>query len=375
MDRRTFLRGSAAIAAGSIAVSADRSDPARAEPQQNGSAGGGSRPDRGPVVVSSANGLAAIDKAMQQLQSGADPLDAVIAGVNLVELDPDDNSVGIGGLPNERCVVELDSCVMHGPTHKAGAVAALQNIATPSRVARAVMQRTDHVLLIGYGALEFARAHGFQEQDLLTEKSRKAWLRWKENLSEKDDWLPPLEPSDRERAQARLDGVDDATLFSTPFPYTWGTINCNAVDADGNIGGVTTTSGLSYKIPGRVGDSPIIGAGLYVDNAVGAAGSTGRGEANIQNCSSFAVVELMRNGMSPEQACLEAAQRIADRNEPRLKRDDGKPAFDVKFYAVARDGRFGGAAIWSGAQMAVNDADGNRLVDLPYLFKRATKKK
>jgi N4-(beta-N-acetylglucosaminyl)-L-asparaginase len=152
--------------------------------------------------------------------------------------------------------------------------------------------------------------------------------------------------------------------------YTWGTINCNCLDAKGNIGGVTTTSGLSYKIPGRVGDSPIIGAGLYVDNRVGAAGSTGRGEANLQNCSSFAVVELMRGGMSPTEASLEACKRIAERALPRLRRPDGKPAFDVKFYALTKDGRFGGASIWSGAQMAVADAEGPRLEDLAHLYVR-----
>jgi N4-(beta-N-acetylglucosaminyl)-L-asparaginase len=309
---------------------------------------------------------------MELLRNGSDPLDAVIAGVNIVELDPEDMTVGYGGLPNERGVVELDSCVMHGPTHKAGAVAALRNIATPSLVAQRVMERTDHVLLVGEGALEFARAHGFKEQNLLTDAAREAWLRWKERLSPEDDWIAPPEPENEQAME--LDGSRARRLkeLVSGVPFTWGTINCNCVDAQGNIGGVTTTSGLSYKLPGRVGDSPIIGAGLYVDNEVGAAGSTGRGEANLQNCSCFAVVEFMRNGMSPEAACLEAAKRIVDRTEPRLRRKDGTVKFDVKFYAVAKDGRFGGAGIWSGAKMAVANAAGNRLVDCAYLFERPT---
>jgi len=369
INRRNFLRGTAAgLAASSLVSLPAGGSEARAD--QPPAKGGGGRPRNGPVIVSSANGLRATAKALEIVRAGGDPLDAVIAGVNIIELDPEDMTVGLGGLPNEQGVVELDSCVMYGPTHKAGAVAALQNIATPSLVAQRVMQRTDHVLLVGAGALAVARAHGFKEQNLLTEAARETWLRWKEQVSEEDDWLPPLDAPDRD---AKQPGETHSGLMperARPVAFTWGTINCNCVDAKGDIAGVTTTSGLSYKIPGRVGDSPIIGAGLYVDNAVGAAGSTGRGEANLQNCSSFAVVEFMRQGMSPEAACLEAAKRIVERAEPRLKRKDGRPAFDVKFYALAKDGRFGGAGIWSGGQMAVADAVGNRLVDCAYLFKR-----
>ncbi len=178
--------------------------------------------------------------------------------------------MGYGGLPNEDGVVELDASVMHGPSHKAGAVASLQRIKNPCQVARLVMQRTDHVLLVGEGALRFARSQGFKEENLLTEKSREAWLRWKSNLSDKDNWLKPAESQPATGARA-----------TDIIPFTWGTINCLAATARGDLAGVTSTSGLAWKIPGRVGDSPIIGAGLYVDNAIGAAASTGRGEANL----------------------------------------------------------------------------------------------
>lgn len=344
-------------------------------------------PGTRPVVISSANGVKAIEKAYALLQAGADPLDAVVAAVNIVEDDPNDNSVGYGGLPNEDGVVELDSSVMHGPTHKAGAVAGLRNIKNPSQVARLVLQRTDHVLLVGEGALRFARAHGFKEENLLTEESRKIWLEWKESHSKNDAWLTPEEsgfpasqptapaaeraanePTKRFRHDARRMG--DYFVDKDGILRTYGTINCTAVTANGDIGGVTTTSGLSYKIPGRVGDSPIIGAGLYVDNGVGAGGSTGRGEANLQNCSSFLIVEMMRQGKSPEEACLEALKRIADRTEKRLRDDKGRPKFDLKFYALAKDGRHAGASMWSGAKYAVCDAAGARLMDCTPLFER-----
>ena len=250
--------------------------------------------------IASSNGLEAVRKAVELLKKGEDPLDAVVAGVNIVEEDPNDMSVGYGGLPNEEGVVELDSSVMHGPTHNAGAVACLQNIKTPSKVAKLVMERTDHVLLVGEGALKFAKAHGFKEENLLTERARKEWLDWKENLSKKDFWFPP--PS-------------EVNPEIESFLSHNGTINCLAIDSKGNLAGVTTTSGFAYKIPGRVGDSPIIGAGLYVDNDIGAAGSTGRGEANILNCGSFTVVDFMRQGFSPDEACLGTLKRIAQKSK------------------------------------------------------------
>jgi N4-(beta-N-acetylglucosaminyl)-L-asparaginase len=303
---------------------------------------------------------------MELIRSGSDALDAVIAGVNIVEDDPNDTSVGYGGLPNEDGVVELDAAVMHGPTHRAGAVAALRNIKNPSRVARTVLDRTDHVLLVGEGALHFARAHGFKEEDLLTEKARLAWLNWKENLSNRDDWLPPHTASDKDIGEV-LDPLLRDT-FGAFFRHS-GTIHCSGIDLQGNISCVTTTSGLAFKIPGRVGDSPIIGAGLYVDNAIGSAGSTGRGEANLANCSSRMVVEAMRAGKSPEQACLQVVQSIVDHTKMRrLVDDNGRPRFEVEFYAVNVRGEYGGARIFNGGKFSVHDGTEARHVPLAFLF-------
>jgi N4-(beta-N-acetylglucosaminyl)-L-asparaginase len=349
ISRRQFLHSTAAFTAGS-AVATRIPQPAKgAQPV------GPSR----PVVIASDNGLGATAKAMAMIQAGADALDAVIAGVNLVEDDPNDTSVGYGGLPNEEGVVELDASVMHGPTGRGGAVAALQNIRNPSKVARLVMERSDHVLLVGVGALRFAKAHGFKEEDLLTDKAREIWLKWKENLSNTDDWLPPHD--------IQTDGVD---LYRPPFTRHHGTINCNAVDLRGGVSGCTTTSGLAFKLPGRVGDSPILGAGLYVDNEVGAAGSTGRGEANLLACSSAMVVEFMRQGKTPTDACLTACQRIAAQTKmKRLLDEQGRPKFDVAFYAITKRGEFGGAALWRGLRFAVNTGEKeSRLVEGAYLF-------
>ena len=353
ITRRGFLRTAAATAAlGPVSASATQ-----------GAAATARKPD-GPVVIASANGLRATARAAELIAQGVLPVDAVVAGVAIVEADPDDHSVGYGGLPNERGVVELDASVMDGPTHNSGAVAALQRVKHPAQVALRVMRRTDHALLVGAGALEFAKAHGFKKEELLTDEAREMWLKWKERHSDRDDWLPPLEPPDNGAAEIKPGGM----------LYTHGTINCDAVDLHGNLGGVTTTSGLSYKIPGRVGDSPIIGAGLYVDNAVGAAGSTGRGEAVIKNCGAFATVELMRQGKPPVEACLQVLKRIvAHLTDPRLKDSSGRPNFDVKMYALAKDGTFGAAAIWSGGQFAVHSAGRNRLEDAAYLYERPPK--
>lgn len=346
--RREFLKRASAVSAGALAANA-LSVPIFTAPS----------PVK-LVAISSGNGIPAVTKAMEMLVAGADALDAVIAGVNIVEADPNDTSVGYGGLPNEEGVVELDAAVMHGPTHRAGAVASLRNIKHPSKVARVVMERTDHVLLVGEGALRFARAHGFIEENLLTDRAREEWLRWKENLSTKDDWLPPHTPDDK----------DVGSVFEPFFRHT-GTIHCSAIDQKGNISSVTTTSGLAFKIPGRVGDSPIIGAGLYCDNEVGAAGSTGRGEANLINCSCVMVVEFMRQGKSPEQACLDACKRIVEHNRMRrLQDDNGKPSFNVNFYAINKRGEYGAAALYSGSKFALHDGSSARLLDAAYLYKR-----
>lgn len=279
-----------------------------------------------PVVLCSRGekwGRKVMEPAWQLLQNGGDVLDAVEKGANVVELDPEDTTVGYGGLPNEDGVVQLDSCVMYGPTHGCGSVAALERIKTPCSVARLVMERTDHIHLVGEGALRFAKAHGFKEEDLLTENARLKWLKWKENLSDKDDWFPP--------ADGKYEKEEERST---------GTINVLGIDGEGNVAGITTTSGLAYKIPGRIGDSPIIGAGLYVDNEVGAAGATGRGEEVIRTCGSFFVVEKMREGMSPQEACEAICQRIIEVNGGA-----DKVNFSDKFVAVNKAGEVGCAAI------------------------------
>jgi N4-(beta-N-acetylglucosaminyl)-L-asparaginase len=320
-------------------------------------AGGATAAPAGPRAVASGNGLRATERAMEILKAGGDALDAVVAGVNIVEDDPNDMSVGYGGLPNEDGVVELDASVMYGPTHMAGAVAALRNIKNPSKVARLVMERTDHVLLVGEGALKFARAHGFKEEDLLTERSRAAWLRWKETLSEADNWIP---------AKAGTLPEDLPSVLGTH-----GTINCIAIDAAGRLAGVTTTSGRSWKLAGRVGDSPIIGAGLYVDNEIGAAGSTGRGEANLQTCASFRIVDAMGRGLSPEAACLKACEAVAAKTKlvPRLCDASGRPNFGLEFYALNKKGEFGAAGLFQGGRYAVHDGVENKFHDAAYVFK------
>src|SRR6187551_2266285 len=307
-----------------------------------------------PVVISSSNGnrfknggdKTCVQLAFEQITSGGkDVLDALIAGVNIVELDPLDTSVGYGGLPNAEGVVQLDSCCMHGPRKRAGGVGALEGVRTPSQVAYKVMQETDHHLIVGKGAQEFARAMGFKiEDDLNTERSRKAWLEWKRRT----DPLHYLDPIKRQAAMRRveLEMIAEGWVEENHF---YGTINCDGVNAKGEVCGVTTTSGLAWKIPGRVGDSPILGAGLYVDNEVGAAGSTGRGEANLYNLTSFLIVENMRRGMHPKDAGLDALKRIkANTVEKRLQKDNGDPNFNINFYILSASGEYAGVSMYGG---------------------------
>jgi len=314
-----------------------------------------------PIVIASGNGLQATARAMELIKQGKDALEAVVEGVTIVEDDPKENSVGYGGLPNEEGVVELDASVMHGATGRGGAVAALQNIRHAAQVAKRVMERTDHVLIVGAGALKFAKAHGFKEENLLTDESREAWLKWKETLSNKDDWLPPHDEKTK----------DIGAIIKNANRH-YGTINCNAIDLKGNVSGCTTTSGLAFKIAGRVGDSPILGAGLWVDNEVGAAGSTGRGEANLLACSSVMVVEYMRQGKSPEAASVAACERIVKQTKMRrLLDDDGRPSFDVRFYAINKRGDYGSASIWSGGTFTINTGEKeSRQLESPFLFRK-----
>lgn len=314
------------------------------------------------TAIASANGLRAVRRAVDLLTEGKDTVEAAVEGVALVEDDPSDMSVGYGGLPNEAGVVQLDASVMHGPTMRAGAVACLENIKNPSRVAKEVMERTDHVLLVGAGALAFAKAVGFEETNLLTDRARRAWLRWKTTLSKEDDWL-----SDEEIAEdfKRIEPRHRDAMAHRPT----GTISCICLNEKGEISGCTTTSGLAYKIPGRVGDSPIIGAGLYIDGEVGGCGSTGRGEAVLQSSGSRVVVENMKRGMSPAEAILDVLKRICDQTKsPRLLNRPGRPNFDVNFYALRVDGEHAGGRIYRGGRYAVCDGESARLVESVYLY-------
>jgi N4-(beta-N-acetylglucosaminyl)-L-asparaginase len=355
LSRRKLLGGAAAAA---VAVNS-RSAAAQKGP---------------PVAVSSANGLKAVELAVQRMTAGADPLDAAIAGVNLVEDDPNDMTVGYGGVPNEEGVVQLDSSVMHGPTARAGAVASLEGVRNPSKVAKLVMETTDHVLLVGPGARHFATMNGFANENLLTEKARKVWLFWKQNLSDKDKWLEP----DPEHYDPEVKAfIEEFGWDEFRKPRSGGTIHLSAVDARGNLAGCTSTSGLFFKMPGRVGDSPIIGAGCFTDNEVGSAGSTGRGEANILVSGGHLTVEFMRQGKHPRDACLMTLERIAKTTrEKRLLDAKGRPDFSVRFYAVSKRGEYGSASMYGWnrigkrAQFAVADSSGARKEDCAFLFER-----
>jgi len=362
VSRRSLLASAAAIAAASQV-------PSRAAAEEEPKSAGKGPP---PVAVASANGLKAVALAVQRMKEGRDPLDAAIEGVNLVEDDPDDMTVGYGGVPNEEGVVQLDACVFHGPTARAGAVASLEGCKNPSKVAKLVMETTDHVLLVGAGARKFADAHGFAHENILTERARKVWLYWKQNLSALDKWLEP-----------ELKDVDpDVKWFMDKYGKSefreqtiHGTIHCSAVDAKGDLAGTTTTSGLFFKMPGRVGDSPIIGAGCFTDNDVGSAGATGRGEANILVSGGHLAVEAMRAGKHPRDACVQVLKRIAaTTKQKRLLDEQGRPRFGITFYAVNKQGQYGGASMWklSGGgkrtRFAVADASSARLEECAYLF-------
>ena len=348
MEKWTRRRFFLSTLAGGVAASAGKlfGGPAGTRGSGAPQAGGAPKGTR-PLIVSAHNGLKHLDDGMQVLRSTGNTLDAVLAVVTKVEDDPKDNSVGLGGLPNEEGTVQLDACVMHGPTGRSGAVGAIEKIKNPSLVAKAVMENTNHTFLVGPGALKFAEDMGFQTMNLLTEESRLAWLAWKGSSSK--DWRPGLDsPEWNKTLAALLDTPEKRELRAwiedvVAHPPT-GTINCLSVNEKGDISGTTTTSGLAWKISGRVGDSPIIGAGCFVDNEVGAAGSTGRGEENIKICGGHTIVELMRRGMSPTEACLEAMRRVVRNysfDKSRLK------LFDLQFYALNKNGEYGAAAMWS----------------------------
>lgn len=319
-----------------------------------------------PVIISAANGVDALQKGMDVLNSGGDTLDAAIAAVTVVEDDPNDDSVGYGGLPNELGVVELDASVMHGPTRRAGSVASVQRIKNVARLAKTVMERTNHVMIVGDGARRFAVDEGFEEMNLLTEHSRKIWLAWKAKTS--FNWRPGIDsPEWKDHISQIFDGDEAKIAYAERVisrPPT-GTINCLAVNEKGQVSGTTTTSGLAWKIPGRVGDSPVIGAGLYVDGDIGGAGSTGKGEENIKICGGHTIVELMRRGMKPTDACLEALGRVVHNyNKDKTKLQ----TFHLYYYAVNKDGEYGSASLWKNgyeksqlSMFAVHDGRNARL--------------
>jgi N4-(beta-N-acetylglucosaminyl)-L-asparaginase len=358
ITRRGFLE-SAVVA--SLATGLNAQEKSKASPTSE-SASSAKR----PVIVCSNNGRHYLDDAFLFLKNGGDTLDAALRVVKGPEDDPLDDSVGLGGLPNEEGVVELDACCMHGPTRRAGSVGGVRNIKNVSHVAKAVMEHTGHVMLVGEGAERFAVAMGFPRENLLTERSRKIWLLWKENHSTGDwwgpgmsgpGWKPPAGPPQSERWKERIRRLEEraaqlgiepefrAAAIRRVLAPPSGTIHCAALNDQGEISAVTTTAGLAFKLPGRCGDSPIIGAGCYVDQDVGSAGATGSGEENIKVAGAHTIVENMRRGMSPHDAGMDALQRIV-RN---YNHDMNKLKFmDMSYFILRKDGAYAGVSLWEG---------------------------
>ncbi|HLW84044.1 MAG TPA: N(4)-(beta-N-acetylglucosaminyl)-L-asparaginase [Candidatus Sulfotelmatobacter sp.] len=322
-----------------------------------------------PIIVCAHNGFAYLDRAFAFLKSGGDTLDAAIKVVTGPEDDPNDDSVGLGGLPNEEGVVELDACCMHGPTRRAGSVGGVRNIKNVSMVSKAVMEHTGHVMLVGEGAERFAVAVGFPRENLLTDRSRKIWLLWKEYHSDRDwwgpgiadpNWRPPAadKPQSelwRDRIQQLRQRAADlgiepefqlAAVSRVLFPPT-GTIHCSVLNDKGEISGITTTSGLAFKLPGRCGDSPIIGAGCYTDQDVGSAGATGSGEENIKVAGAHTIVENMRRGLSPQEAGMDALQRIVRNYNGDMTR---LRYVSMTYYILRKDGAYAGVSLWQGPE-------------------------
>ncbi len=394
MNRRDFVTTGAvagmAVATGRTAQANPTREPAASEPSPSPSPEMLTAQGTAPMVISDYSGFGyrnggtmnAVEKAFEMITGGEDVLDALIAGVNIAENDPTETGIGYGGLPNERGVVQLDSCCMHGPKKRAGGVAALEGVRTPSLVAQAVADYTDHHLLVGQGAQDFARNMGFEiEDDLNTDRSRELWLEWRRRVDPEHYLDPDDRPIRRRGAGGRSDardlawrgyqaGLDMVREGLIPEHSFWGTINCNGINAAGEICGVTTTSGLSWKIPGRAGDSPILGAGLYVDGDVGACGSTGRGEANLFNLSSFLIVEKMRDGMHPKDAALEGLRRIrANTIEERLLNSRGEPAFNVRFFVIDKESRYAGVQMYGGGEgFAICTENGAEMIAFDYLL-------
>lgn len=339
------------------------------------------------IMISAANGITSrgnhLEAGYQKLKAGADTLEAAITTVTEVENDPEDDSVGLGGLPNEDCVVELDACCMHGPSRRAGSVGAVRDIKNVASLSRTVMEHTGHVMLVGQGATHFGELMGYPKENLLTEHSRKIWQLWKEYHSDRDWWGPGLaDPNFKFPANLETGSLEDQpqvikklyalaaeigiaedrrmdAIQKVLYPPT-GTINCSALNEKGEMSSVTTTSGLAWKLAGRCGDSPIIGAGCYCDQDVGAAGATGSGEENIKVCGAHTIVENMRRGMSPEEAGMDALKRVA-RN---FNNDMAKLIYvSMHYYILRKDGAYAGVTLWSGQadrpyRFAVADGNG-----------------
>jgi N4-(beta-N-acetylglucosaminyl)-L-asparaginase len=370
ITRRGFLGSAiaASVATGLNAKAANAQDAKEGKkddaPHPAGSFGSGKR----PIIICAHNGVNYIDDAYAFLKNGGDTLDAALRVVKGPEDDPKDEYVGLGGLPNEEGVVELDACCMHGPTRRAGSVGGVRNIKNVSLVSKAVMEHTGHVMLVGEGAERFAVDMGFPRENLLTEQSRKVWLLWKETNSNDDWWGPGLADPNRkpsppalspqsELRQRRIQRLEEhaarlgiepefraAAIQHVLRPPT-GTIHCSALNEKGEISGCTTTSGLAFKLPGRVGDSPIIGAGCYTDQDVGSAGATGSGEENIKVAGAHTIIENMRRGMSPRDAGMDALKRIVrnyNSDMTRLK------FIDMTYYILRKDGAYAGVSLWEG---------------------------
>jgi N4-(beta-N-acetylglucosaminyl)-L-asparaginase len=383
--RRHFL---ATTTASSVSLALDLHAQSKSD---KGSTASGALPKK-PVIVCAHNGYNYLDRGYALLSNGGDTLDAVMQVITGPEDDPNDTSVGLGGLPNEDCVVQLDACCMHGPTRMAGSVAGVEEIKNVSLLSKAVMEHTGHVMLVGEGAQKFGFKMGFPRENLLTERSRKTWQLWKETMSSDDWWGPGLASpnfkfpqnisNESELQELRLRQMEElaakvgiepelraAAIEHVLRPPT-GTIHCSSVNEKGEMSGATTTSGLAWKISGRAGDSPIIGAGCFTDQDVGSAGATGNGEENIKVVGAHTIVENMRHGMSPQEAGMDALKRIARNYNGNMKKLE---YVDMSYYILRKDGTYAGVSLWSGSaehprRFAVHDGDGKRYENTVALF-------
>lgn len=325
MDRRKFIKASSVAVAGTpiLSSAASATNAINAKTQDDTK-----KPTRPAVIATWPFGKPACELAIKTASSKT-MLDGIEQGIRIVEADVSNASVGIGGIPNSDGVVELDACIMAGPGHKAGSVAGIQNIVHPISVARLVMEKTRHVLLVGEGAKKFALEQGFEEKELTTAKQRERWEAWKK---------------EQEKKPAKIDEDQHDTIAMV------------GVDEKGDVYGGCSTSGLGYKMPGRVGDSPILGSGLYVDNAVGGAGATGVGENVMRFCGSFLIVEFMRAGLKPTAACEKAIRRIAEMDPLRIDQ------LDINFIAINKQGEMGAAGTSKGFKYAFADKENSGVV-------------